>query len=69
MQACLKLLKKEAANESTDKDEFIRLGSNPESIKEWKAEVVGPPESPYGTLYNIHASWRQLSNVTTKHYL
>lgn len=47
MQACLKRLKKEAANALTEKDEFINLTSNPENIKEWKAEILGPSESPY----------------------
>jgi len=47
MQACLKRLKKEAVNASTEKDEFVLLTTNPENIKEWKAEILGPPESPY----------------------
>lgn len=47
MQACLKRLKKEAANASAEKDEFVTLTVNPESIKEWKADILGPPGSAY----------------------
>ncbi|CAM9868633.1 unnamed protein product [Chrysoparadoxa australica] len=51
---CIKRLRKEVQNISKNNDSSIKLTPNDDDIRRWKAELTGPPGTPYeGGVYEL----------------